>query len=57
MTNWASLVSILLCSFVGYFYRALVEEQALRRSLGQPYVVYMHHTKRFMPFVFQSAGQ
>ncbi len=52
MTNWASLVSILLFSFVGYFYRVLVEEQTLRTSLGQPYVEYMHHTKRFIPFVF-----
>jgi protein-S-isoprenylcysteine O-methyltransferase Ste14 len=35
MTNWASLVSILLFSFVGYFYRILVEEPALRTSLSQ----------------------
>jgi protein-S-isoprenylcysteine O-methyltransferase Ste14 len=34
MTNWASLVAILVCSFTGYFYRVLVEEWALRRSLG-----------------------
>jgi protein-S-isoprenylcysteine O-methyltransferase Ste14 len=52
MTNWASLVAILVCSFTGYFYRVLVEERALRRSLGPPYVEYMRRTKRFVPFVF-----
>jgi protein-S-isoprenylcysteine O-methyltransferase Ste14 len=52
MTNWASLVAILVCSFGGFFYRVLVEERALRSSLGQPYVEYMRHTKRFVPFVF-----
>jgi protein-S-isoprenylcysteine O-methyltransferase Ste14 len=52
MTNWTSLVAILLFSFAGYSYRVLVEEQALRTSLGQPYVEYMHHTKRFIPFFF-----
>jgi protein-S-isoprenylcysteine O-methyltransferase Ste14 len=52
MTNWASLLAILVCSFTGYFYRVLVEERALRRSLGQPYVEYMRRTKRFVPFVF-----
>ena len=52
MTNWASLVAILVCSFIGYFYRVMVEERALRRSLGQPYEEYMRRTKRFVPFVF-----
>ena len=52
MTNWASLAAILVCSFIGFFYRVLVEERALRSSLGQPYVEYMGRTKRFVPFVF-----
>jgi len=52
MTNWASLAAILVCSFIGFFYRVLVEERALRTSLGQPYVEYMGRTKRFVPFVF-----
>jgi protein-S-isoprenylcysteine O-methyltransferase Ste14 len=52
MTNWASLVAILVCIFPSFFYRVLVEERALRTSLGQPYVEYMRHTKRFVPFVF-----
>ena len=52
MTNWASLVAILVCSFIGYFYRVLVEERVLRTSLGQPYMEYMRRTKRFVPFVF-----
>jgi protein-S-isoprenylcysteine O-methyltransferase Ste14 len=51
MTNWASLVAILLCCFVGHFYRVLIEERALCTSLGQPYVEYMQHTRRFIPFL------
>src|SRR5436305_2085961 len=50
MTNWASLAAILVCSFIGFFYRVLVEERALRTSLSQPYVEYMGRTKRFVPF-------
>jgi protein-S-isoprenylcysteine O-methyltransferase Ste14 len=51
-TNWASLISLLTCIFAGHFYRVRVEEQALVRTLGQPYVEYMQHTKRFIPLVF-----
>ncbi len=52
MTNWESLAVILLFGFLCYFYRFLIEERALRMPLGQPYVVYMHYTKRLIPFVF-----
>jgi protein-S-isoprenylcysteine O-methyltransferase Ste14 len=49
MTNWASLVVLLLCVLLGHVYRVRVEEQALMRSIGQPYVDYMRHTRRFIP--------
>jgi len=52
MTNWASLVALLGCVFAGYAYRVRVEEAALVRALGQPYVDYMRRTKRFIPRVF-----
>ncbi len=52
MTNWASLVALLACVLLGYTYRVSVEENALIRAIGQPYVEYMHRTKRFIPFVF-----
>jgi protein-S-isoprenylcysteine O-methyltransferase Ste14 len=52
VTNWASLISLLVCVLLGYAYRVTVEEQALVRTIGQPYVEYMRHTKRFIPLVF-----
>lgn len=51
-TNWASLISLLVCVLLGYFYRVRIEEQALMRTIGQPYIEYMRHTKRFIPLVF-----
>jgi len=52
MTNWASLSTLLICVFLGHMYRVGVEEKALSQTIGQSYVEYMHHTKRFIPFVF-----
>lgn len=52
MTNWASLISLLTCVFLGHFYRVSIEEKALIRTIGQPYVEYMRRTRRFIPLVF-----
>jgi len=52
MTNWASLVALLTCVLIGHMYRVSVEEKALSQTIGQPYVEYMHRTRRFIPFVF-----
>lgn len=52
VTNWASLVVLLMCVVSGHMYRVRVEERALSQAIGQPYVEYMHGTKRFIPLVF-----
>ena len=52
MTNWASLVALLMCVLLGHMYRVSVEEKALIHAIGQPYVEYMQRTKRFIPWVF-----
>ncbi len=52
MTNWASLISLLFCVFLGHFYRVRIEEETLVRAIGQPYIEYMRRTKRFIPLVF-----
>ncbi len=52
MTNWASLVSLLTCVFLGHLYRVNVEETALIRAIGQPYIEYMQRTRRFIPLVY-----
>jgi protein-S-isoprenylcysteine O-methyltransferase Ste14 len=52
MTNWASLAALLTCVLLGHMYRVRVEEKALCQTIGQPYIEYMQHTRRFIPFVF-----
>jgi protein-S-isoprenylcysteine O-methyltransferase Ste14 len=52
MTNWASLLAIMLGAAIGYGYRVRVEEQALCADLGQPYRDYMQRTRRFIPHVW-----
>jgi protein-S-isoprenylcysteine O-methyltransferase Ste14 len=52
LANWAGLVALLVCVFAGHFYRVRIEEQALIRTIGQPYVEYMRRTRRFIPLLF-----
>lgn len=52
LTNWLSLLVLLLCALPGFLYRVTVEERALRETLGQPYADYMRRTRRFIPFVY-----
>ncbi len=52
MTNWASLVALLVCVFLGHLHRVRVEEKALIQTIGQQYLEYMHRTRRFIPLVF-----
>jgi protein-S-isoprenylcysteine O-methyltransferase Ste14 len=52
LANWASLVAMLAGGLIGLLYRVRVEERALVEALGQPYVDYMRHTKRFFPVIF-----
>jgi protein-S-isoprenylcysteine O-methyltransferase Ste14 len=52
VTNWASLMCLLLCVFFGHIYRVNIEEQALIQTIGQPYIEYMRRTKRFIPRVY-----
>jgi protein-S-isoprenylcysteine O-methyltransferase Ste14 len=52
VTNWASLLALLICVLAGHLYRVRVEERALIQAIGQPYITYMQRTRRFIPFVF-----
>lgn len=51
-TNWAGLMALLVCAFLGHLYRVNVEEKALAQAIGQPYIEYMRRTKRFIPLLF-----
>lgn len=52
LANWASVVALIVGGLIGLLYRVLVEERALMEALGQPYVDYMRHTKRLIPFLY-----
>lgn len=52
MTNWASLLVLAVGVLLGHLYRVRIEEEALTQAIGQPYIEYMRHTKRFIPWVF-----
>ncbi len=51
LTNWLSLLSIMIFAIVGYSYRIWVEEMTLVDALGEPYRDYMRRTKRIIPFI------
>ena len=51
LSNWLSLVAVLLFAILGYSYRIWVEEMTLVNALGEPYREYMKRTKRIIPFV------
>ncbi len=51
LTNWASLLAIMVCAGIGYGYRIHVEERFLQEELGQPYIDCMRGTRRLIPFV------
>jgi protein-S-isoprenylcysteine O-methyltransferase Ste14 len=50
LTNPVSFLG-LVAPLAGYAYRIRVEENALARSLGEPYRSYMRRTKRLIPFL------
>ena len=52
LTNWLSLIVVMVFAFIGYSYRVSVEEKTLVNALGESYRLYMKHTKRFIPFVY-----
>ena len=51
LTNWFSLLILLITSVGAYMYRVRVEERALVAEIGAPYAEYMRTHKRFIPFV------
>ena len=48
--NGVSLIAIVI-PLLAYVYRMRVEERALIAGLGEPYLDYMHRTKRLIPFI------
>jgi protein-S-isoprenylcysteine O-methyltransferase len=49
LANWAAFLILMLPITMALMHRMTVEEDALRRALGQTYVDYMARTKRLIP--------
>jgi protein-S-isoprenylcysteine O-methyltransferase Ste14 len=52
LCNWLSLAVVAAGAVFGHLVRVQVEEQALQIELGEPYLDYMRHTRRFIPFLW-----
>ena len=52
LTNWLSLLVMLILPGLAYGYRMRVEEAALLEAFGEDYRAYMRRTKRLIPFIF-----
>jgi protein-S-isoprenylcysteine O-methyltransferase len=52
LRNWLSFLVVLVPIFVAFVRRMNVEEEALSRALGEPYMTYMRRTKRLLPGVY-----
>jgi protein-S-isoprenylcysteine O-methyltransferase Ste14 len=50
--NWLAVAVSFVLAFIGYSYRARVEERALLESLGTEYAVFLASRKRFIPFIY-----
>jgi protein-S-isoprenylcysteine O-methyltransferase len=52
LRNWGAIVVVLVPIFAAFVRRMNVEEEALRRALGDKYVAYMQRTRRLIPGVY-----
>lgn len=52
MSNWRSLLMILIPNLFSFGYRIFVEEKMLRKQFGDAYIQYARKTKRLIPGLF-----
>jgi protein-S-isoprenylcysteine O-methyltransferase Ste14 len=52
LTNWLSLLIVLVLPGVVYAFRMRVEEAALCEAFGDEYRAYMRRTRRLIPFIY-----
>lgn len=52
LTNWLSLLIVMVATVAGFSYRVRVEERALCDALGDAYHAYMKRTRRFIPYLW-----
>ena len=52
LSNWLSILFMIVPVFLGYFYRINVEEKFMINQMGQKYIDYQKRTKRLIPTIY-----
>lgn len=52
MSNWLSLLGMMVPVTIGFLYRISVEEKFMQEQMGQKYLDYKNNTKRLIPGLF-----
>jgi protein-S-isoprenylcysteine O-methyltransferase Ste14 len=52
LSNWLSILFMMLPVMIGYVYRIKVEEQFMVEQLGERYANYQKRTKRIIPLIY-----
>jgi protein-S-isoprenylcysteine O-methyltransferase Ste14 len=52
MSNWLSVLFMIVPVLAGYIYRMSVEEKFMINQMGQKYIDYQKRTKRLIPWIF-----
>ena len=52
ISNWLSILVMMIPVTLGYLYRINVEERFMREQLGEDYLNYQERTKRIIPMIY-----
>lgn len=52
ISNWLSILVMMILVIVGYVYRIQVEERFMIKELGEDYLNYQARTKRIIPLIY-----
>jgi protein-S-isoprenylcysteine O-methyltransferase Ste14 len=52
LSNWISILSMILSVLMGYIYRIKIEEKFMIEQMGDRYVDYQKRTKRLIPMIY-----
>ncbi len=52
MSNWLSILAMMIPVFIGYLYRIKVEERFMTEQMGENYINYQNRTKKMIPMIY-----
>lgn len=52
LSNWLSIVLMIIPIAVGYMYRMRIEERFMTEQMGEEYLNYKNRTKRLIPMIY-----